>query len=42
MNLDPNDALIEGKSINAAKYFEKFNNFNTQKAKEHLRLQDVM
>lgn len=42
LNLDPNDALIEGKSINAAKYFEKFNSFNTQKAKEHLRLQDVM
>ena len=38
LNVDPNDALIEGNSLNAAKYFEQFNGFNTERAKEHLRL----
>ena len=38
LNVDPNDALIEGNSLNAAKYFEQFNGFNTKRAKEHLRL----
>ena len=42
LNVDPNDALIEGKSLNAAKYFEKYNGFNTQRAKEHLRLLNIV
>ena len=42
VNVDPNDVLIEGHSINAAKYFEQFTGFNTQRAKEHMRLQNVM
>lgn len=42
LNVDPNDALIEGKSLNAAKYFEQYNGFNTQRAKEHLRLQNII
>lgn len=42
LNVDPNDALIEGKSLNAAKYFEQYNGFNTQRAKEHLRLLNIV
>ena len=42
LNVDPNDALIEGKSLNAAKYFEQYNGFNTQRAKEHLRLLNII
>lgn len=42
LNVDPNDALIEGKSLNAAKYFEQYNGFNTARAKEHLRLLNII
>jgi hypothetical protein len=42
LNVDPNDALIEGNSLNAAKYFEQFNGFNTERAKEHLRLLNIV
>ena len=38
VNVDPNDVLVEGGSLNGAKYFEKFNGYNTEKAKEQLRL----
>ena len=38
LNVDPNDVLIEGNSLEAAKYFEQLTGFNTQRAKEHLRL----
>ena len=41
LNVDPNEALIEGKSLNAAKNFEKITGFNTQNAKEILRFQDI-
>ena len=41
VNVDPNDVLIEGGSLNAAKYFEKFNGYNTEKAKEQLRLKEI-
>jgi hypothetical protein len=42
VKVDPNDALIEGGSLQAAKYFEQFNNFNTERAKEHIRLQEII
>ena len=42
VKVDPNDALIEGDSLQAAKYFEQFNNFNTERAKEHIRLQEII
>ena len=41
VNVDPNDVLVEGGSLNAAKYFEKFNGYNTEKAKEQLRLKEI-
>lgn len=37
LKVDPNDALIEGKSLNSAKYFQKITGFDTSKAKEKLR-----
>jgi len=37
VKIDPNDALVEGNSINAAKYFEQINNYNTENAKEQIR-----
>ena len=40
VNVDPNDVLIEGYSINAAKYFEQFTGFNTQRAKDEIRLKN--
>jgi hypothetical protein len=42
VKVDPNDALIVGGSLQAAKYFEQFNNFNTERAKEHIRLQEII
>jgi len=42
VKVDPNDALIEGGSLQAAKYFEQFTNFNTERAKEHIRLQEII
>ena len=42
VKVDPNDALIEGGALQAAKYFEQFNNFNTERAKEHIRLQEII
>ena len=42
VKVDPNDALIEGGSISAAKYFEQINNFNTEKAKAELRSKNVI
>ena len=42
VKVDPNDALIEGGSLQGAKYFEQFNNFNTERAKEHIRLQEII
>lgn len=42
LNVDPNDALIEGGSLNAAKFYEQSTGFNTEKAKEHLRMQDIL
>lgn len=42
VNVDPNDVLIEGKSLNAAKYFGKITGFNTEKAKEQLRLESII
>ena len=42
VNVDPNDVLIEGYSINAAKYFEQFTGFNTQRAKDEIRLKNVI
>jgi hypothetical protein len=41
VNVDPNDVLVEGGCLNAAKYFEKFNGYNTEKAKEQLRLKEI-
>ena len=41
VNVDPNDVLVEGGALNAAKYFEKFNGYNTKKAKEQLRLKEI-
>ena len=41
VNVDPNDVLVEGGSLNAAKYFEKFNGYNTEKSKEQLRLKEI-
>ena len=41
VNVDPNDVLVEGGSLNSAKYFEKFNGYNTEKAKEQLRLKEI-
>ena len=41
VNVDPNDVLVEGGSLNASKYFEKFNGYNTEKAKEQLRLKEI-
>ena len=41
VNVDPNDVLVEGGALNAAKYFEKFNGYNTEKAKEQLRLKEI-
>ena len=41
VNVDPNDALAEGGSISAAKYFEQINNFNTEKAKELIRENNI-
>ena len=37
IKVDPNDALIEGKSLNAAKYFQNITGFDTSRAKEKLR-----
>ena len=37
VKIEPNDALVEGNSINAAKYFEQINNYNTENAKEQIR-----
>ena len=37
LHVDPNDALIEGKSLNSAKHFQKITGFDTSKAKEKLR-----
>lgn len=42
VNVDPNDVLIEGKSLNSAKYFGKINGFNTERAKEQLRLESII
>jgi hypothetical protein len=41
VNVDPNDVLVEGGCLNATKYFEKFNGYNTEKAKEQLRLKEI-
>ena len=37
IKVDPNDALVEGKSLTAAKYFQKITGLDTSKAKEKLR-----
>ena len=37
VKIEPNDALVEGNSINAAKYFEQINNYNTENAKKQIR-----
>ena len=37
LNVDPNDALIEGKCYNASKFFQTVTGFNTDKSKERLR-----
>lgn len=38
LNIDPNDVLIEGKSLAAAKYFQNITGFNIDKAKESLQI----
>ena len=42
VNVDPNDVLIEGKSLNSAKYFGEINGFNTERAKEKLRYGTIL
>ena len=37
VNVDPNDVLIQGESLNSAKFFQNITGFNTQRAKEKLR-----
>lgn len=37
IKVDPNDALVEGKSLSAAKYFQSITGLDTSKAKEKLR-----
>jgi hypothetical protein len=37
LNVDPNDALINGESLTSAKYFQTITGFNTEKAKQKLR-----
>ena len=37
LNVDPNDVLIQGESLNSAKYFQSITGFNMEKAKEKLR-----
>ena len=41
LNVDPNFVLIKGKSLDAAKNFEKITGFNTEKAKEELRSENI-
>ena len=41
LNVDPNDVLIKSGSLNAAKYFEQYTGYNTNKAKEYLRSQEI-
>ena len=41
LNVDPNDVLIKYGSLNAAKYFEQYTGYNTNKAKEYLRSQEI-
>ena len=41
LNVDPNFVLIKGKSLDAAKNFEKITGFNTEKAKEELRSSNI-
>ena len=41
LNVDPNFVLIKGKSLEAAKNFEKITGFNTEKAKEELRSSNI-
>ena len=37
INVDPNDALVEGDSLDAAKYFQNITGFNVDKAKKIIR-----
>ena len=42
VQVDPNDALIEGGSLSAAKHFGEINNVNTEKAKERIRINLIL